>query len=359
MSVKTITNDFDQKTAEFLNELFLKYENSSESEKLDDFLARQLLDKKVTNSPDEAKNLINEFSTTLEDIEQDFQSLLTAKKEGKSRSQWLQSNLDGILQQFQDKDNNLINSIKTGLSSSNNSLIKSIFEEDSIISIPLKDSQYEDLNKKAIIEDFLTDIKNNTLLSIVSFDKEKGVAFNKNHKELKILQDYFNERMDSPLDINVKKVATTGVLIANKKGYIPFLKDKSIDEMAMIVDRGLTSAKIAYKIAKGEIDPINAVDYMIDRTTSTVKTAVTKVCRKAGGAIGSKVGGFVGSVFGPAGTVIGSKVGRIVGEVAGQAVGNCISKGIEKISTKAKEFVSNTWSSIKSATGNVFSLYKR
>jgi len=39
MSVKTITNDLDQKTAELLNELFIKYENSSESEKLNDFLA--------------------------------------------------------------------------------------------------------------------------------------------------------------------------------------------------------------------------------------------------------------------------------------------------------------------------------
>ena len=303
----------------------------------------------------EAKKTVETISDTIDTIAKNFEDLQKAKAENKTRTEWLKGKLDETIKKYDVKNTEeFITSIKNSLKESNTKIGVEIFGEEIDISEPLKNPKYDDLNKTAIAENFQNEIKNNTLLGAIVFEKGK-IKIDDKHKEIRAVKDYFEAQLDSPQDKNFKKAVSTATVIAQKKKILPKqLADKTPDEISMIVDKGVTAAKVAYKLGKGELSPIDAVEYTIDRNVAVLNSAITRTTTRVGGAIGEKVGAAIGSVFGPAGTVAGAAIGTVVGKVGGYVVGKVISEGVKKVATTVKSVVKSAWEGVKSAASRVW-----
>ncbi len=301
-----------------------------------------------------SQQLVNDITNTIELVDKNYKNLQKAKEDGKTRIQWLQGKVDTVVKDLSsDVKNKFVDEIKTNLDISNNNMILDVFDESVNLSKKLPNTKYEDLNKKVIIEDLSRQLKDNTVLGAIINENGKFEIDTK-HKEIKAVKEYFEVKLDSDYDKQFKTAISVATEIAKNKDLLPpSLKDKTPEEISMIVDKGVTSAKVAYKLANGELNAMDAVEYTIDRNTAILNSAIVTATTKYGSIIGGKVGGFVGSIFGPAGTIAGTAIGTVVGKFAGNKIGGLINKGVKKVASVAKSVASSVISSAKSVVKSV------
>ena len=163
----------------------------------------------------------------------------------------------------------------------------------------IKNNEYDlttEEGRKALIDDISDDIRDNSLIGAIEFSEGYDrVEINTDHKEVKALKEYIISDIDDEKDENVKKMVTTATYIASQKGYLgDKMKEKNPDDIARIVDNSLTTTKVAYKVAAGEMDAEEVVDYAVDRTTAQVGEIVSTKIEEATTATGTAVGTFVG-----------------------------------------------------------------
>lgn len=312
----------------------------------------EIVEKETSLDLTEAKQIVNDISETIDVIAENFQDLQSAKENGKSRAEWLKDKLDETINKYQvENTTEFISEVTNSLKESNTKIGIEVFGKGIDVSKPLTSSEYDDLNKTAIVNDFQEEIKNNTLLGAVVLGNGK-IRIDNKHKEIKAVKEYFEAKLDSPQDKIFKKAVSTATVIGQKNGLFPNqITDKTPDEIAMIVDKGVTAAKVTYKLGNGEISPLDAVEYTIDRNVAVLNSAITTTCTRVGGVVGGKVGGVIGSVFGPAGTFAGIAIGTVVGKAGGYLVGKVIGEGVKKFASTVRSFAKST---IK-AIGKVFS----
>ena len=301
-----------------------------------------------------SQQLVDDITNTIELVDKNYKDLQKAKEDGKTRTQWLQDKVDIVVKDLSsDVKNKFVEEIKTNLDISNNNMILDVFDESVDLSKKLPNTKYEDLNKKVIIEDLSRQLKDNTVLGAIINENGKFEIDTK-HKEIKAVKEYFEVKLDSDYDKKFKTAVSVATEIAKNKDLLPpSLKDKTPEEISMIVDKGVTSAKVAYKLANGELNAMDAVEYTIDRNTAILNSAIVTATTKYGGVIGGKVGGFVGSIFGPAGTIAGTVIGTVVGKFAGNKIGGLINKGVKEVASVAKSVASSVISSAKSVVKSV------
>ncbi len=314
----------------------------------------EIVEKETGVELKEAAKTVETISETIDVIADNFEDLQQAKADGKTRTEWLRGKLDETIGKYKVKDTEeFITNIENSLKDSNAKIGVEVFGKEIDISEPLKNPKYDDINKTAIVNDFQNEIKNNTLLGAVVFEKGK-IKIDDKHKEIKAVKDYFDAKLDSPQDKNFKKAVSTATVIAKEKKILPKkLANKSPEEISMIVDKGVTAAKVAYKLGNGEISPIDAVEYTIDRNVAVLNSAITTTTTRVGGAVGEKVGAAIGSVFGPEGTVAGAVIGTVVGKVGGYVVGKVIGEGVKKVATAVKSVAKSAWEGVKSVASAV------
>ncbi len=308
---------------------------------------------------EQSQQLVEDIADTIELVDKNYKDLKKAKEEGKTRTQWIQSKVDIVVKDLSsDAKDKFVQEIKTSLDTSNNDMLVEVFDETVDLSKKLPNSKYKDLNKKVIIDDFSRQLKDNTVLGAI-INEDGKFEIDTKHKEIKAVKEYFEAKLDSDYDKQFKTAVSVATEIAKNKDLLPpSLKDKTPEEISMIVDKGVTSAKVAYKLANGELNAMDAVEYTIDRNTAILNSAIVTATTKYGGVAGGKVGGFIGSIFGPAGTIAGTAIGTVVGKFAGNFVGGLINKGVKKIASVAKSLASSVVSGVKSvarSVGNVVS----
>ena len=301
-----------------------------------------------------SQQLVNDIADTIELVDKNYKDLQKAKEDGKTRTQWLQDKVDVVVKDLSsDAKNKFVQEIKTNLDTSNNDMLIEVFDETVDLSKKLPNAKYEDLNKKVIIDDFSRQLKDNTVLGAI-INEDGKFEIDTKHKEIKAVKEYFEAKLDSDYDKQFKTAVSVATEIAKNKDLLPpSLKDKTPEEISMIVDKGVTSAKIAYKLANGELNAMDAVEYTIDRNTAILNSAIVTATAKYGGVAGGKVGGFIGSIFGPAGTIAGTAIGTVVGRFAGNFVGGLINKGVKKIASVAKSVASSVVSGVTSVVKSV------
>jgi len=319
---------------------------------------KENLAKTIENNTDldlqKSEQLVTDISDTIELVDKNYKDLKVAKENGKTRTEWLQGKVDVVVQDLSsDAKNKFVQEIKTNLDISNNDMLREVFDETVDLSKEFSNSKYEDLNKKVIIDDFNRQLKDNTVLGAIINENGKFEIDTK-HKEIKAVKEYFEAKLDSDYDKQFKTAVSVATEIAKNKDLLPpSLKDKTPEEISMIVDKGVTSAKVAFKLANGELNAMDAVEYTIDRNTAILNSAIVTATTKYGGIAGGRVGGFIGSIFGPAGTIAGTAIGTVVGKFAGNFVGGLINKGVKKIASVAKSVASSVVSGVKSVARSV------
>ena len=104
-----------------------------------------------------------------------------------------------------------------------------------------------------------------TLLSGKDLSKEEVPLI----KEFKVVQEYLDLPVGDKKEVILKKAFATAVTIAKDKGVLPFEVNSS-EQIASLVDDGLTRMKVAYQTATGKMDVYHAVDALVDRVAVRV-----------------------------------------------------------------------------------------
>ena len=114
-----------------------------------------------------------------------------------------------------------------------------------------------------------------TLLSGKDLSKEEVPLI----KEFKTVQEFLNLPMGDKKEVVLKKAFATAVTIAKDKGVLPFEVNSS-EQIASLVDDGLTRMKVAYQTATGKMDVYQAVDALVDRVAVRVVGIADRVIEK-------------------------------------------------------------------------------
>ena len=149
-------------------------------------------------------------------------------------------------------------------------------------------------------------------------------------------------------DFGVKAAAAGALKTASEKGLLGiFSKGTPASTFTNIAFIGIENAKIAGKVASGELDAMEGVDQMSQTTVSCVAGI-------AASGKGTAIGAAIGTVLGPIGTAVGGFIGGTVGYVAGSKVGSLIMKGAKVIRDKAVKVVHTVVDTVKNVASKVF-----
>lgn len=308
-------------------------------EKPNDFMLRMLTESQAYASDTEVQTTFADVSATIDAIDRAYQDIQAYKQKGLSLDIWLRDSLQNTIKKLpQAEQNQVADAVRTAMNNSNYTLLNSLSDGAASTnqSTDVIAKGFSDLNKNLFGSEVREDIKVNALLNAIALETIQVQS----EKDNTAAVTYFASGLGDITDSNFKKVVVTAVEIAKKKQLLPnAMNNVSTIEMATIVDQGLTNIKVAHKVETGELEPIAAIEYLIDRTAARVKTVIETTCLRVGGKIGTAIGSTIGSIFGPVGTALGSQIGGVVGTAAGQKVANAINKGVEKMASVAKSVV--------------------
>ena len=88
------------------------------------------------------------------------------------------------------------------------------------------------------------------------------------------IKEYLNAPIGSEKDAQFKKLEAAAIVIAQQNDCLPFEMSNEPFEIATTIDEGLNRTKVAYQTATGQLDPIEAVDILIDNAAARTKVAV-------------------------------------------------------------------------------------
>lgn len=309
---------------------------------------------------DRSAKIIHTISDTIDSIDLNYRDLKAHKEKGGSTKEWLQQKLEEAV--TAENKTEQIQQLLTGMEAANRDmaaeLARSSEIEETIDYTEGQDlGEYAGLNKKQYAQHIIDAISNNTLLHSVQFE-DNTLTIPKECREHPLLKQYFEAPLDAEEDSAVKKAVSAGFAIAREKNLLPKAMETVSDEdLAHIVERGLTQAKTAYKVGTGEISPIAAINYCIDRTASTVASVAKKVCSTVGTVAGKILGGVLGSKFGPAVAKAVSFAGGVIGQKVGKTIGTVIGKGVKMIASAAKTAVKTVAAGAKKLWTDIKNLF--
>ncbi|MCB5271881.1 MAG: hypothetical protein LHW56_08560 [Candidatus Cloacimonetes bacterium] len=343
---------FPNKIDSILFDVLNKYSKSGNKGQIEEFISDFLLSSTAYDTKEKAESVARDISLAVDAIRLGYEAIQEYKSRGLSNGVWLRDTLDAATSSMQQEEKNLIiHSVKQAMALNNAEFTAMLTTGEVQGSwVPeLGAGDFRGLEKTGIAQNLKEEIEANSLLGAISvegFCQPPNIEY----PQLDIVKEYFEARLDVQSDGDFKKVVAAGIEIAKEQGLLPEkLASWSTDELAAVVDKGLSGAKLAYKAAQGEIDVTDATDYLIDRSVSTVGTVVTTTCATYGTAAGGAIGGILGSLFGPAGTAFGTKIGSTIGRYAGKFVGDVVIKGVKKVARAAIGMVEKTWESGKRA----------
>lgn len=153
-------------------------------------------------------------------------------------------------------------------------------------------------------------------------------------------KELINKTLLSGADFGLKTALAGALKYASEKGILKLIpKGTKGSVFANIAFIAVEDAKIAWKVAKGELTLKEGADQMAANTISGVAGI-------AAAHVGTEIGAMIGSVIGPVGTAVGGFVGGAVGYMAGSKAGKMIYEGAKKVYRVA-------WEGAKAVAGKV------
>lgn len=298
---------------------------------LDAFLltALQLLPETAAD----AQEISEEITGALRTVAELAEELRRFKTTGGTRRQWLRAVLPA----------EVYGGAAQALAYTNCSLCEEMLDEP----FPLEEMPDADESLRRAV-----DLSN--LLVAISLKATPGIGQN----DLWLVREAMESDLFSDREHGLKRLLTTGIVLAQKRGLIS-LSGCAAGQIALMVDRSISSVKLISKVASGETTWLDAMEAGVDRAAATLAATVRIAVARVGGEAGAALGGAIGSVFGPPGQVIGAYVGRFVGRYVGDRIGTALSETVNWVATKAKQAisavggtVSRVWETIKESRLN-------
>lgn len=223
------------------------------------------------------EDLIND---TLEQIQQSNQSLTNIKdyKLSDGKIHWFADQLKQSINSFSsDEVSGLLKSIGTSLSDITNKFLESKESESNNVNYNFEKDKFK------IVQNFIGSIETNTMIGLFQF-KDFKFSVDFEIPKIEVIKDFFQSELSNHNSKDIKKLLTFILLIIKEKGLLKNLTNKNSQQITLIVDLGLTLAKLIYKISQGELKIKEALKYYIERYQAifftiikdTVKTYGTK-----------------------------------------------------------------------------------
>lgn len=331
----------------------------------------EVLSREAGIDSEKARQVVQEISDTINALDENYRDLQAHKAKGGSTEDWLTKKIDEA-GGTKDKTEQ-VRQILTGLEAANREQAGEL-HRDGELEQPLvfEDEQglgdYISLNKKRYAKAITDAVANNTLLNAIELKRGK-LHVTKAGKENQLLKQFFEAPLEGAEDSPTKKAVSIALTIAREKQLLPqTMSDSTNEEIAVIVDQGLSRAKTMYKVGTGELSPVKAIHYVIDRATSTIGHIAKQVCIGAGRILGRSVGVLLEK--NPAGKVVDKIISKFtkkshnisgffsyLGSKAGKTAGKLIQKGCEVIGNTAKKVVTGIARTAKTVWNKVTSLF--
>ncbi|WP_107668995.1 hypothetical protein [Cyanothece sp. BG0011] len=143
-----------------------------------------------------------------------------------------------------------------------------------------------------------------------------------------MLRIVFEGELGNDSELVAKKLVTCGVIVADNEVPMEALEGMDAPQIAIVVDMGITIAKVAYKLAQGKMQVNKAMDYIYDHFVAAIGTVTQAVVQLQTQLMGTQIGAILGSIFGPVGTLLGGIAGGVLGRLAGNPIAQSIKKGV-------------------------------
>lgn len=335
---------------------YINFTNSGGTN-LREFMRQELEQAGVYRGDNELNDAIKEIEATFSQIDDNHREIHDYKKRGRSVSRWLEEKIGKLQSIYTPQDKSEVPKI---IHQSMNKATSELLQDADFIEGPIQLEQpasytFEDLNKKAVSQSIYRSIGQSMALDLA--DEESDQAnYVEGHPAAGVFKDYITSKLgeSSPAEAAARTIVTTSAIKAAEAGFTP-LVGKSASEIAVMVDNGLTRIKIGYKVASGELNVPDAIEYSVDRAAARAEVLVSEACRKAGRFIGEKVGSVIGSAFGPVGKLVGGTVGKFVGDIVGQQIGEQANTGVRRVAEVAKEVCTEAWNGVKATASKAWS----
>ena len=342
--VTTLSPQEQEHLNQVITEILTKYDRQANKKSVEEFTTQFVQQRDTLTDTSELLGSINSGFSTIDQINRYHQDLINAQNRGQSKVNWLKTMIKTATN-IKDvrKIGKIVQEVQLALAESNNQHLASLLNEnvDEVeIFTPMPERDFEGINEQIIVQDLLGEVQTNSLLTVISTAQTVESLTKKfnsvDGNVIEVAQNCFEGEMGNNEETLVKKLATAGVLIADAEMPIQALDGVNASEVAMMVDMGITIAKVGYKVSQGKMAVGKAIEYIADRAIADTALVVSTIAKLKIEYVAAGIGASVGTVFGPIGTVIGSFVGHGVGKVTGAYIAPKIEQGIKKVADVAK-----------------------
>lgn len=328
-----------------ISEIFVKYDAQVDKKEIDTFCADFVQQRDKIQEPSSVIGAVNLGLNTIDSLESYHQNLTNAQQKGQSKVNWLKTNLKTITRIDDVKRiGEIVQSIQAELIKSNNKNLTSLSDEEVEVFPEISAKEITERSEETeAVQNLLGEVQNNSLLTTISYAQQSDSVvedLDTNNQNVSVVaQNCFQGELGNNSELVAKKLVTCGLIVAKNEFSIPIqaLDGMNAPQIAIVVDMGVTMAKLAYKVSQGEMRVNKAMEYMYDRSIASICVITQTVIQLEGQFVGAEVGALIGSTFGPAGTIIGALGGTLIGRFAGKTIAQGINVGTVKIGQFAKQ----------------------
>lgn len=352
--VTTLSPQEQEHLNQVITEILTKYDHEvalsdrqADQQSVEEFTTQFVQQRDTLKNASQLLSSINRGFGTIDQINRYHQDLINAQNRGQSKVNWLKTMIKTATN-IKDvrKIGKIVQEVQLALAESNNHYLASLLDEnvDEVeIFTPMPERDFEGINEAIIVQDLLSEVQTNSLLNVISTAQTVESLTKKindvDGNVIEVAKQCFEGDMGNDEETLVKKLATAGVMIADAEMPIQALDGVNASEIAMMVDMGITIAKIGYKVSQGKMTVGNAIEYIADRAIADTAVVISAIAKLKIEYVAAGMGAAVGAVFGPVGMTIGGFVGHGVGKVTGAYIAPKIEQGIKKVAQAAKPMV--------------------
>lgn len=322
--------------AKVISEILTKYDAQVDKQDVKEFCTDFVEERDELKETHKLIGEVNDGLEAIDSIESFHRDLIAAQNKGKSKLTWFKATIKNITNIKETREIvKIVREVQTELAKTNNKQLSSLLNEDVEVFSPVR----EPTNEQAVFAETIGSIQNNSLLTTVSIGQQVESLVksfgSENNNSISIAQQYFEDDFDDD-DSIIKKLVTSGLIVANDEFHIEALHNVDATGIAVMVDMGMTFVKVAHKVSQGKMKVAKAIEYISDRAIAGAGVVIQNIAKVKSTVAGATVGASIGSVFGPIGAAVGAVAGAAVGKLAGNQIAQGIKTGVKQVREVAK-----------------------
>lgn len=194
-------------------------------------------------------------------------------------------------------------------------------------------------------------------LKIVAREKNLSEENREALEAIPAFKKFFEVELGSPEELEMKKRFVAALIAAQEQGVAPISLPDTPEAVAILVDKGLTTAKVAYQVSTGALEEDEAFDVLYDKAVATVSSVVRKVVAVGFPFAVKWAAKLIAEKF-PQAKPVADFAEKCFPHLSGK-VADGINAGIKKIAKVAKPVVKVSIEKVKSVSKSVAAFGKK